>query len=50
MVEISDLKGGIITDGNMRNDEVSYLIISVPNGKRYMLLGYNTALPCREVV
>lgn len=50
MVEIGDLKGGIVTEGNMRNNEVGYLLICVPNGKRYMLLGDNTRMPCREVV
>lgn len=50
MVTIDDLKGGIITDGNMRNDEVSYLLINVPDGKRYILLGDKMKLPCKEVV
>lgn len=39
-IEIDDLKGGIITDGDLCDSVVeTILVVEIPDGKRYVLSG-----------
>ena len=40
MIRIDDLKGGIITDGDLCDPVVGTILVAeIPNGKRYILSG-----------